>query len=474
MRDGRESRASRRPLPPVANVAPYRCDVRPVEWRQAEARAFDLPQGAAVQVSGFGPIAAQIVSALNAAGYLAQAVEDADGSAGAVIVTEGLEASEAAARHWNALQRAKQARRAGGLTLLVQSAENASGLDGLSRTLRKEWPECRTFAWTLSDISNPGATIAQALRSGFGDGELGTQGLCMPEAGEALAPPQRLDADGSSVWLITGGARGVTAACAIELARAAGGTILLAGRSAEMAWPAGLPQTQDIKTLRGLLVEQSRQSGTRMSPVEIDRSARALLASAEIRDSVAAINAAGAHAVYLPLDAGDRAAVSETLALAQSRYGSITGLVHGAGVLADKLAADKTEAELGRVFAPKVDGMNNILGAIRPEQLKHVAFFSSAAAFFGNRGQADYAMANALLASAGRSLARAYPSLRVKVFHWGPWAGGMVDASLASHFEAQGIPLIPVDEGARIFVSELLGGDREQIELVVGEAWAAA
>jgi hypothetical protein len=50
----------------------------------------------------------------------------------------------------------------------------------------------------------------------------------------------------------------------------------------------------------------------------------------------------------------------------------------------------------------------------------------------------------------------------------------MVDGTLASHFEAQGIPLIPIDEGARIFATELLNGSRDQVELVVGEAWAAA
>ena len=135
---------------------------------------------------------------------------------------------------------------------------------------------------------------------------------------------------------------------------------------------------------------------------------------------------------------------------------------------------DKTEGELRRVLAPKVGGLMNILAAIDPVQLRHISFFSSAAAFFGNKGQADYATANALLASAGRSLAQSLPNTRVKVFHWGPWAGGMVDSTLAGHFEAQGIPLIPVDEGARIFVCELLGGAQDQIELVVGEAWATS
>jgi NAD(P)-dependent dehydrogenase (short-subunit alcohol dehydrogenase family) len=148
--------------------------------------------------------------------------------------------------------------------------------------------------------------------------------------------------------------------------------------------------------------------------------------------------------------------------------------VHGAGVLADRLAEEKTEAELRRVFAPKVGGLENVMRYLDSARLTHVALFSSAAAFFGNRGQSDYAMANAWLTRSAHLLAQAQPGLRVKVFHWGPWAGGMVDATLAGHFEAQGIPLIPLGEGARIFASELLWGDPDQIELVVGEAWAEA
>jgi NAD(P)-dependent dehydrogenase (short-subunit alcohol dehydrogenase family) len=174
------------------------------------------------------------------------------------------------------------------------------------------------------------------------------------------------------------------------------------------------------------------------------------------------------------MDAGDPASVERALASARETYGAITGLVHGAGVLADRLVMEKTEAELRSVFAPKVGGLQNILSVLGPAHLSHVALFSSAAAFFGNRGQSDYAMANAILARTGQSIARENPGAQVKVFHWGPWAGGMVDEALAGHFEAQGIPLIPIDEGARIFSSELLGGDRAQVELVVGEAWAAS
>lgn len=442
-------------------------------WRaQTGAAAFTLRAGAVVEITNAHPESAgAIAAAVAAAGFEARRVAVPTGNAGVTILTEGLTGLAADKRHWTALVSARAARREGGVTLLLQRSDEFSGLEGLSRTLRKEWPESRAFAWTLP--SGGEALIAQALRSGYTDGDISAGGaLSVAVPGAPLVPPSSLPGAMPGVWLITGGARGVTAACAIELARQAGGTILLAGRSVETPWPANLPYTSDLKTLRGMLVDRSRQSGTRVTPAEIDRTARSLLAGAEIRETLAAIQSTGATAAYLPLDAGDGAAVAAAISQAQSRYGQISGWVHGAGVLADKLAADKTEAELQRVFAPKVGGLMNILPALDAPRLRHIAFFSSAAAFFGNKGQSDYAMANALLASAGRSLALSLPGAQVKVFHWGPWAGGMVDGALASHFEAQGIPLILVDEGARIFVSELLAGARDQVELVVGEAWA--
>jgi len=447
--------------------------VRPVIWSAAPSPPlFRLPPGAAIEITNAEPAASRgLKRVLSAQGFAARIVAQPSQTADAVIVTEGLSSDEPAARHWAVLQAARAARRDGGVIIILQREGSLSGAEGLSRTLRKEWTGTQTFAWSVTDDLED--AVAGGISGGFGDGVISNAcTLRVAQPGAPLSPPTVLPDADPGVWLVTGGARGVTAACAIELARVAGGTILLAGRSAETPWPGDLPLEPDLKALRGLLVERSRQAGERLTPVAIDQAARSLLAGAEIRETLAAIRETGAGAHYIALDAGNASAVSEALAQAQARYGLITGLVHGAGVLADRLANDKTEAELRRVFAPKVGGLMNILAALDPAQLNHTAFFSSAAAFFGNKGQSDYAMANALLAGAGRSLALSYPAARVKVFHWGPWAGGMVDGALASHFEAQGIPLIPIREGARIFANELLAGDISQIELVVGEAWA--
>ena len=56
----------------------------------------------------------------------------------------------------------------------------------------------------------------------------------------------------------------------------------------------------------------------------------------------------------------------------------------------------------------------------------------------------------------------------VKSLGWGPWAGGMVSPALKKHFEAMGIALIPLDEGARMLVDEIASPQRTQIELVLG------
>ncbi len=403
-------------------------------------------------------------------------VETPGGNADVVVLTEGLSHADTTERHWRVLEAARQARRPGVRLVMLQGPVADTGLEGLSRTLRKEWPDTEVITWTLSGASAPemARDIAQALASGLGEGSLYRGAVSEPVAGNLLAPRALVSLPADPVWLITGGARGVTAACAIRLAADAGGTFLLAGRSAVTPWPQGLPDANDLKTLRGLMAASAKANGEKLSPMALDKAARAALAGREIRETLGAIAAEGGRAVYLQVDAGDPASVERALASARETYGAITGLVHGAGVLADRLVMEKTEAELRSVFAPKVSGLQNILSVLDPAYLSHVALFSSAAAFFGNRGQSDYAMANAILARTGQSIAQANPGTQVKVFHWGPWAGGMVDAALAGHFEAQGIPLIPIDEGARIFSNELLSGDRTQVELVVGEAWAAS
>jgi hypothetical protein len=182
--------------------------------------------------------------------------------------------------------------------------------------------------------------------------------------------------------------------------------------------------------------------------------AKAVTAVREVRSTLAALRESGVTAEYATVDLTDPEAVATVLA---PYAGQVTGVVHGAGQLADRLIVDKTADAARPVFATKLAGLRNVLAAVPAEQLRHLVLFSSVAGTFGNRGQADYAMANEALTRIAAALAA--PNRHVAALAWGAWAAGMVDADLAEMFRARGVEPIPVDAGTAAFVAEF-GPDR--------------
>ncbi|HJL16615.1 MAG TPA: SDR family oxidoreductase, partial [Sandaracinaceae bacterium LLY-WYZ-13_1] len=177
-----------------------------------------------------------------------------------------------------------------------------------------------------------------------------------------------------------------------------------------------------------------------------------------VRATIAALEAGGARARYASVDVRDPEALGAVLADARDALGPFDTLVHGAGVLADKRIADKPTEDFERVLTTKVDGLRALLEGTRDDPLRALVLFSSVAARWGNPGQSDYAMANAVLDAVARSEAAARPDARVCALAWGPWEGGMVTPALARHFAAQGVPLIGLAEGAEAFVREARAG----------------
>ena len=143
--------------------------------------------------------------------------------------------------------------------------------------------------------------------------------------------------------------------------------------------------------------------GERPAPATIDRQAREALAGRQIDITLKALAEAGVTACYHSCDLSVPDQVRQTVAAVEREHGAVSALIHGAGTLADRLIVDKTRDELNRVFATKLSGLKNLLDTLHVPTLSHVALFSSAAAFFGNPGQADYAMANEVLNRVARA-----------------------------------------------------------------------
>src|SRR5262249_53304340 len=160
----------------------------------------------------------------------------------------------------------------------------------------------------------------------------------------------------------------------------------------------------------------------------------------------------GATVEYHAVDVADAAAFGSLLDDVLARFGRIDGVVHGAGIIEDKLVRDKTIESFERVLRPKVAGALTLMARLRPETLKFLVLFSAVSARYGNRGQCDYAAANEILNKLAASWSRS-GSARVVSINWGPWesSGGMVSAELAQKFAEAGVKLISRGQGRKAF-----------------------
>jgi len=347
-------------------------------------------------------------------------------------------------------------------------APASGGLAGLAKTAQHEWPEVRSQAVDLAQGLPPqvaGAALAEEIfSSGPVEVGIGTAGrvwlqlspAALPEAAEGpLAPGE--------VVVITGGARGVTAEVAVALARSFQPRIVLLGRSAapqaEPAWLVGLEEEREIK--------QALMAQGTSTPREIAEQYAAIEAGREITRNIARMEAAGAGVDYRSVDIRDAAQVVECLAELRAAHGPICGLVHGAGVLADKLIEDKTEEQFRRVYNTKVLGLRALLDATADDPLKALVLFSSSTGRYGRKGQADYAIANEVLNKTAQVEARRRPGCRVVAVNWGPWEGGMVTPGLARLFEEEGVGLIDLQVGADYLVREMAETAERPVEVVV-------
>ncbi|MEV6256482.1 SDR family NAD(P)-dependent oxidoreductase [Nocardia sp. NPDC051911] len=261
------------------------------------------------------------------------------------------------------------------------------------------------------------------------------------------------------VLLVTGGARGVTATCVLALAARSEARFVLLGRSEPAAEPDWAARVSDAD-LKAAAVRALAGSGAK--PRDIERAVSGIRATREIRETLTAL---GSRAEYLAVDATDEQAVAAALAPWRD---SITGVVHGAGVLADSVITDKTAESVARVLDPKIAGLASVLGALG--ELRHLVLFTSVAGLFGNAGQADYAAANEALSRFAVSLRAQRPNCHVTAIDWGAWDGGMVTPALREHFRTRGVELLDPQVGAAAFTEQFTEARSADTVVLIGPA----
>ena len=353
-----------------------------------------------------------------------------------------------------------------------QGVPESGGLAGLVKTVRHEWPEVRAKALDLapefSDVDAAAAAVVdEFFRVGPEEVGLTPQGRfalrleAAPLAAPSAEPPLRA----GDVVVASGGARGITAEVCVALARAYHPVLVLLGRSPEpQPEPAWLVQLTREAQIKQALVERANGNGS-LKALELEY--RRIAASREVAGNLARIEAAGASVLYRALDVRDAGAVREALDAVRGEFGEIKGLLHAAGVIADRHIEEKTPEQFDRVYGTKVEGLRNLLQALHADELKVLVLFSSSSGRFGRRGQADYAVANEVLNKMAQQQARVRPACRVLSVNWGPWEGGMVTPGLRKAFAEEGVGLIGLQAGAQFLVGELGAGGDGHVEVTV-------
>jgi NAD(P)-dependent dehydrogenase (short-subunit alcohol dehydrogenase family) len=349
----------------------------------------------------------------------------------------------------------------------VAAAHMQGGLLGLHKALNVEWdgeifskavdvcrdiPPEKAAEYLLEEVFEPGCEYAEVGRAADGKRrflELTEEYPEIPEHPGAAPGPE-------DVFLVTGGGRGITAACAIKLAEKSKGRFILLGRtdaSGDVGWT---ERRRDRSSLQKLaLAKLAKDAASKPRPAEVNALVNAAINQMEVEDTLKAIRNVGGSAKYFRCDVTDEKAFIKTVAEAEAEFGRVTGIVHGAGNIADKKIQRKTAADFDNVFGTKIRGLRACLKSVDTKKLKYLVLFSSIAACFGNAGQSDYAMANEVMNKFAFEFKRRQRSCKVISVNWGLWeAGGMASDSIKSAMQGTDARMIPVEVGTRYFMEQ--------------------
>lgn len=220
------------------------------------------------------------------------------------------------------------------------------------------------------------------------------------------------------VFLITGGAKGITAECALALARITGVRMALVGSSAH-------PQ-----------VDPTGKS------------------SAEIANTLQRFQEEGLTCRYYQCDVNDATAVANLVQRVEKELGKITGVIHGSALNKPRRVENATLAEARAEVAPKLLGVMNLMQALAHKPPKMFVGFSSISAVLGLPGNTWYGFSNEALDLILRRFGEEHPETTTLAIAFSVWAEVGMGARMGTvrNLNRMGIEAMPTDEAVRRFL----------------------
>ena len=147
----------------------------------------------------------------------------------------------------------------------------------------------------------------------------------------------------------------MTATCVIEMAKAFQCKFILLGRS-DFSYqvPAFAKNESDEGTLKRLIMNDFKERGERPNLPAVKKIYKNIVAKKEIEDTISQIKNYGGNVAYVRGDVTNPASFKQELNNVVAKLGKVTGVIHGAGRLADKYIQDKSESDFENVLSVKL------------------------------------------------------------------------------------------------------------------------
>ncbi|MEM8907041.1 MAG: hypothetical protein AAGD05_04270 [Bacteroidota bacterium] len=186
------------------------------------------------------------------------------------------------------------------------------GLNGLVKCLNLEWPSvfCRAVdlqpEWTAQQLT-------QHILAEFHGADLAIQEVGVSAVGRQTIRAREVDVaekqsistsvHSNSVFLVSGGARGITATCVLEMAAAFQCKFILLGRSSnDFELPAYALTTDNEAQLKRLIMDHLKAKGEQVSLAKVKTIFKQIIAKKEIQATLDQIAQHGAQGQYVQTD----------------------------------------------------------------------------------------------------------------------------------------------------------------------------
>ncbi|WP_157998054.1 type I polyketide synthase [Ornithinibacillus scapharcae] len=161
---------------------------------------------------------------------------------------------------------------------------------------------------------------------------------------------------------------------------------------------------------------------------------------------------------YHQVDITNKIQVKDLIQRITEEYGTLNGIIHGAGIMKDNYIMKKSTEEFTEVLAPKVTGTVNLDEASMDLHMDFFILFSSISGSMGNPGQSDYAAANDFMnhyANYRNALVmNGFRNGKTLSINWPLWQeGGMSIAAKSQEImeKNSGLIAMPTEKGIQAF-----------------------